>query len=255
MKQVEPEVYLVGSTEMYRTQEYLESIDAEDWQSDGPTTAEQMVEMYGRMCYRSFAPGLNPNVTKVREGNQEYLQHVIQVGHGSILEHVQTNWVLHNVSRVLTHELVRHRAGCAYSQESLRFVRLDSLSAWLPPVISDDPVALEMCREELERQEDFQRRLQEHLKVDEQKSFKRKKLLTSACRRFAPIGLATTLGFSCNIRSLRHIIEMRTDPSAEIEIRLVFDRVATIAKEQWPNFFADFERKDDGTWVSGSKKV
>ena len=40
--------------------------------------------------------------------------------------------MLHNVSRVATHELVRHRAGVAVSQESLRFVRLDDLPFWFP---------------------------------------------------------------------------------------------------------------------------
>ena len=60
-------------------------------------------------------------------------------------------------------------------------------------------------------------------------------------RRIAPIGLATNIGWSCNMRTLRHVIEMRTDPGAEEEIRIVFSKVADIAIERWPNLFADYE--------------
>ena len=68
-----------------------------------------------------------------------------------------------------------------------------------------------------------------------------KKKITSAMRRVAPIGLATNVGWSCNIRSLRHIIEQRTAPWAEEELRLTFGKVAEIAVERWPNLFADYK--------------
>ena len=60
-------------------------------------------------------------------------------------------------------------------------------------------------------------------------------------RRIAPIGLATNIGWSCNIRTLRHVIEMRTAPWSEEEIRLVFAKVADIAINRWPNLFADYK--------------
>ena len=70
--------------------------------------------------------------------------------------------------------------------------------------------------------------------------FHLKKKYTSAARRLAPIGLATNIGWSCNIRTLRHVIEMRTDPSSEEEIRLVFAKVAEIAIERWGNILGDY---------------
>jgi thymidylate synthase (FAD) len=76
------------------------------------------------MCYRSWEPGLNPNVSRVRTDSAQYLGNVVRSQHGSVLEHANFTFVLHNVSRVLTHELIRHRAGSAFSQESLRYVRL-----------------------------------------------------------------------------------------------------------------------------------
>ena len=60
-------------------------------------------------------------------------------------------------------------------------------------------------------------------------------------RRLAPLGLATSIGWSANMRALRHVIEMRTEPTAEEEIRLVFGQVAEICQERYSNLFADFE--------------
>ena len=86
----------------------------------------------------------------------------------------------------------------------------------------------------------LQKEMAELFDVDRLDSFHKKKEITSAMRRLAPIGLATNIGWSCNMRTLRHVIEMRTDPGAEEEIRLVFAKVADIAIARWPNLFADY---------------
>ena len=49
------------------------------------------------MCYRSWEPGLNPNVRKVRDDQDAYLQNILRQQHGSVLEHVSFTFVLHNV--------------------------------------------------------------------------------------------------------------------------------------------------------------
>src|SRR3989475_4615939 len=102
-----------------------------------PDNASTLIELAGRLCYESFELGLNPNVTKIRGSNAEYLANILSKGDGSILEHGVTCWALLNVSRVLTHELVRHRVGVAISQESLRYVRLKEIKMWLPEELSD----------------------------------------------------------------------------------------------------------------------
>ncbi|MDQ3955942.1 MAG: thymidylate synthase (FAD), partial [Actinomycetota bacterium] len=58
-----------------------------------------------------------------------------------------------------------------------------------------------------------------------------------------------------NIRTLRHTIQMRTDPGAEEEIRFVFDKIGHIMKEEAPLLFGDFEVDDDGYWNTEYKKV
>ena len=107
-----------------------------------PNQAELLVEFGGRSCYRSWEPGLNPNVRKIRTDQREYFANILRSGHGSVLEHANYSFALRNVSRVFTHELVRHRAGSAFSQESLRYVRLTDIGFRVPP-------ALEPMREQV----------------------------------------------------------------------------------------------------------
>jgi thymidylate synthase (FAD) len=253
MQFVEPSVFLVGETRIHEAglHAYLEHLGAQDWSTDAPGDAEKLTEVMGRLCYRSFKPGMNPNVTRVREGNEAYLANILRVGHGSVLEHGCLNFIFADVSRVVTHELVRHRAGTAVSQESLRFVRLDTLSAYVPVEIREDERGMAIFTRTFEELEKLQKELAERYAIDDGKAFAEKKKLTSAFRRMAPIGLATTIGWSCNFRALRHVIEMRTDPHAEEEIRFLFGRVFEITRERYPNLLGDFEIEEvDGLpWV------
>lgn len=253
MEFVEPKVFLVGETRIIEEglQDYLAHVGAPEWTTDAPSDSERLCEAMGRLCYRSFKPGLNPNVTRTREGNENYLGHILEVGHGSVIEHPVMNFVFADVSRVFTHELVRHRAGTAMSQESLRFVRLDKLSGYAPMHITEDEAGMEIFSRTMEQLEQVQKELADAYAIDDEKKFDRKKKLTSAFRRVAPIGVATTIGWSCNFRTLRHVIEMRTEPSAEEEIRLVFAKVYDIVKERYPNLMGDYdiEEVDGLPWV------
>ena len=82
-----------------------------------------------------------------------------------------------------------------------------------------------------------------------------KKEVTSALRRLAPIGLSTDIIWTANVRTLRHVIEMRTAQGAEEELRLVFDEIARIMQAEAPDLFQDFTRQDDGSWVPEHHKV
>ncbi len=265
MREGKPEVFLVAKTELVEggLEDYLQSIGSPDWAPNAPSGGEALVEAAGRMCYRSWQAydpskpdATNPNVTKVREGNDVYLGNILKVGHGSILEHVSATFICKDVSRVFTHELVRHRAGCAYSQESLRYVRLTDLKFWLPPEVVENPKAVELFNEAVLYAETVQVRLADIYGIEDMKDFNKKKQLTSMFRRLAPIGLATSIMFTANIRALRHIIEMRTSPHAEIEVRVVFDEIARICKNEWPNFFQDMKPgESEYEWSFAHSKV
>jgi thymidylate synthase (FAD) len=152
-----------------------------------------------------------------------------------------------------THELVRHRAGSAFSQESLRFVRLKELPFRIPEVL--EPLRPRIISI-LETLEEFQISAAEELGLDEEGvSFHDKKEATSALRRIAPDGVSTMIIWTANIRTLRHVIEMRTAPGAEEELRTVFNRVGEIMKAEAPMLFGDYEVLEDGSWVSEFRKV
>jgi len=157
-----------------------------------------------------------------------------------------------------THELVRHRVGTGISQESLRYVRLDELRAWMPECFAQDEWAAAKFQEVFEYLEQTQKELAEHFKIDDIKDFATKKKLTSAFRRLAPIGLATSIGWSANIRTLRFVLQQRTSRHAEEEIRFVFNEVGKIVSARYPNLFADFQRETVdglGEWTSPYAKA
>jgi thymidylate synthase (FAD) len=259
MRETEPSVHLIArpSIDFDGMRAYLAEVGGEAWLerrlSEESGSAELLVEFSGRLCYRSWAPGLNPNVTRIREDQDEYFLNLLSSLHGSVLEHASYSFAFHNVSRVFTHELVRHRAGSAFSQESLRYVRLKDIGFRVPEVL--EPVRDQVIQL-VEQLEEFQVSAAEQLGLDEEGvPFHVKKEATSALRRLAPIGLSTDIVWTANIRTLRHVIEMRTAPGAEEELRSVFDKVAEIMCREAPGLFQDFSRGDDGTWAPEHRKV
>jgi thymidylate synthase (FAD) len=225
MRSVEPEVFLVAQPAIDYDQlaAYLREVGGEQWlerldrgelaSGEKASDAENLAEFAGKMCYRAWEPGLNPNVRRVRNDHDAYLQNILKQQHGSVLEHASFTFVLHNVSRVFSHELVRHRPGTAVSQESLRFVRLDEIPFWIPDWAREDPELMKRATALLGQMEEFQRWMAQHFGLDEEGvPFHEKKEKTSFMRRFAPDGVATGIVWTANIRTLRHTIEARTDP-------------------------------------------
>jgi thymidylate synthase (FAD) len=261
MHETSPSVHLIArpSVDLEAMRSYLEEVGGGSWLANrleggaAPNDGEMLVEFAGRMCYRSWEPGLNRNVTRIRTDKDEYFGNLLASMHGSVLEHANYSFVFHNVSRVFTHELVRHRAGSAFSQESLRYVRLTEIGFRVPP-------ALEPIREQVislvEQLEEFQVSAADALGLDEEGlPFAVKKEITSALRRLAPIGLSTEIVWTANLRTLRHVIEMRTAAGAEEELRQVFGRVAEIMCAEVPGIFQDFARSEDGSWIPRHRKV
>ena len=95
------------------------------------TDGERLAEFAGRLCYMSQR---NPASRTTRD----YLENIKKQGHGSVLEHANYSLLLEGVSRSLTHELVRHRAGFAFSQLSQRYVDESDANFVVPPAIIGD---------------------------------------------------------------------------------------------------------------------
>ncbi len=112
----EPEVYLISRQSVVN--EELDRFMVNEgytWDyADRSWPAELVVETAGRLCYLSFGTG--------RSTASEYIANILASRHGSVLEHAVCGFIFTGISRSLTHELVRHRAGMAYSQLSQRYV-------------------------------------------------------------------------------------------------------------------------------------
>ncbi len=269
MRNVKPEVFLIARPQIDYADvtDYLREVGGESWlerldrdrldayAGTPDPDAQDLIELAGRLCYRSWKPGLNPNVQRVRDNQASYLRNILSSGHGSVLEHASFTFILHNVSRVFTHELVRHRPGTATSQESLRFVRLDEIPFWFPEWALADAELLKRATALLGEMESFQLWMADHFRLDDESvKMHEKKHKTSFMRRFAPEGVATGLVWTANIRTLRHTIEARTDQGAEEEIRLVFGKIGELMLAEAPALFGDYT-VIDGTWVPSWRKV
>lgn len=259
-KLVTPETFLVGFTTLYHSglRDYLAASGNADFdesvreaRSQGLSDAEILCSFYAKLCYASLTLGKNANVTRLRD-IPDNLRACFEQGHGSVFEHCTINFVATNVSRVFTHELVRHRVGTAFSQTSGRYVRGDEVNVVFDPILEpvrEDVVELQGLIEAAYR------RMVAKMGLDGMTDFGRKKKITSALRRLLPNGQSNEIGFSVNLRSLRHTVEVRTSRHAEWEIRTIFGQVYRLVKERFPLVFhgAKEGTHDDLLEVSGMK--
>ena len=260
-----PKTFLIGITEpsVEGMKEYLEHTDQMGFYNDmfppyfldgkhHPLEPLNLVSFYAKLCYKSLVVGKNENISKTRsiEAN---LKGCFDVGHGSVFEHVSLNFVTTGCSRIFTHELVRHRVGIAFSQTSGRYCTPEAAEMILPPEFDEVKIPLLEVHSqtgetkkvrEITLREAFEKKLDDLkefvtsvrndiLKVDDMPMSERK-WWTSAIRRIMPNGCDNEIGWTVNIRSLRHLLEMRTAPSAEWEIRRIFTDVARIIEEKYP---------------------
>jgi thymidylate synthase (FAD) len=244
-------VHLIASTQVDHDElrdvmcELSENEDLTNWAEERNYTddSELLIEFAGKSCYMSFSTDLNKNLTRVNfKGNKEYIQEsIIDHGHTSVLEHSTVSIFIKDVSRVVTHELVRHRPGNAFSQESGRYVRRKEIGYYLPPVIMDSKEAdeaLKIYQEAFEAQEAAVAKLEKLYDIDN-KDFHTKKLLTSAFRRVLGDGRVNNILLTSNHRILRHMIELRTSLGAEEEIREVFYEIFLLVSKKMPHIYDD----------------
>jgi thymidylate synthase (FAD) len=235
----EPRVYLVGTqvVDDGEIDRFLADQDVARWSTDTDVAGEKLIEVAGRLCYMSFAkprPG----------GNAAYIGHILEVGHGSVLEHSVFNFIITGVSRSFTHELVRHRAGFGYSQLSQRFVDESHCAFVEPEAIASDPGLHALWMESVAASQAAYAKLVEGLSEKyaaiEDRTLRRKKA-REAARSVLPNATETKIFVTGNGRALRHFIEMRGDPGADVEIRSVAVAMLGVLRKASPNLFGDYE--------------
>lgn len=264
MIETTPQVYLVSEpfVDVRSMTAYLREVGGESWIDDHftwafgesePPDCETLIEFAGRLCYKSWKPGLNKNVDRIRKDRGEYLLNILRAGHGSVLEHAHFTFVLHNVSRVFTAEWNRHRHA-NLSEQSLRYVRLNEDIPFRSPIGVLSPETIEEGRRLIEHIEKTIDKMYKLEGIDDEDSFFTKKTVTSAIRRYAPLGMSTEEVWTANIRDIRHVLEVRSSTHAEEEVRIVADQIGSIMVEKAPFLFQDYA-VDNGEWTTENKKV
>ena len=224
---------------------------------DDPTTltpGAQLMKTAGQTCYASFGPKRSYN-----ENAKRYFDNLSSSGHGSVFEHATFSFLLYGISRSNTHEIVRHRAGTAFSQLSQRFVSGKVLRFVERPEYREHPALHKAFEERIDRAaREYEEIADELLSLQSEgdqllsadaKTDRRKRVQQTA-RSVLPNETETILVLSANVRSWRHMIEMRTDQHAESEIRDLFFRIFLCLRMAEPLLFEDYviESYSDGTY-------
>lgn len=263
----EPSVYVLGrqTVDDAELNRFLADHGV-SWESDSEVAGEVLTETAGRVCYMSFAkprPG----------GNAAYLTHIKEVGHGSVLEHAVWNLLLTGVSRSLTHELVRHRAGFGFSQLSQRYVD-ESVAEYVEPdIIAADPELHAIWLESVKQSHAAYMKLADALNAKladpaaaaaamlppNPDRTTRRKAARQAARSVLPNATETKIFVTANARALRHFLEMRGSSHAEPEIRKLSCAILDVLQKDSPNLFGDYQKVPlpDGTFeiTTAFKKV
>lgn len=201
------------------------------------TDGERLAEFAGRLCYMSQH---NPAGRSTRE----YIENIKKQGHGSVLEHANYSLLLEGVSRSLTHELVRHRAGFAYSQLSQRYVdESDAMFVMPPAIIGDDALEAAWTQQVASALESYKALVDElmgrYAWVDNK--VHRRKMAREAARGVLPNSTETKIVVTGNARAWRTMLELRANEAAELEIRRIAVATLRVLHAEAPAFFSDFE--------------
>ena len=224
---------------------------------DDPTSlpdGAQLCKVAGQVCYMSFGRKRTFN-----EHAERYFNNLKSSGHGSVFEHATFSLLLYGISRSVTHEMVRHRAGFGFSQLSQRYVSGRMLRFVERPEYQDDEDLHSQFLQRIERAASEYASLTNRLLEMQQAGVSilsaeartdlRKKVQQTA-RSVLPNETEAPIVVTGNARAWRHVIEMRASAHAETEIRELAVRIFLCLRLTDPVLFGDYtiEELADGTY-------
>lgn len=201
------------------------------WGSANVTPADELGELAGRLCYKSWS---RPNpATATNEG---YLANILAQGHYSVLEHASATFWISGVSRSLTHELVRHRH-LSFSQVSQRYVDESEGETVLHPALEVES----SWQDDVTAWTQDSRAVYEGLVERLVKSGVDRKTARGAARSVLPNAVATEIIVTGNHGAWRDVLRKRLAPGADAEIRELARLLLGELKELAPNTYQDFD--------------
>ena len=223
------------------------------WDTDA-TGGQALAEFAGRACYQSWSKPIPATAT-----NAGYLDHILQVGHLSVLEHSSATFYITGISRSVTHELIRHRH-FSFSQLSQRYLPATGPEVVEPAVIAADPVLHDIftaaAAQSAEAYSALLTALEERAATAPDGTLARKQA-RQAARAVLPNATSTAIVVTGNYRAWRHFIGMRATEAADVDIRGLAVALLVQLQALAPNVFADFRVSvlADGTAVAASPLV
>jgi len=217
-----------------------------DTEADG---GQALAEFAGRACYQSWEKAVPATAT-----NAGFLEHVLTVGHLSVLEHASVTFYLTGISRGAAHELIRHR----HFSVSQLSPRAPAQGFVAPADLAADQV------ERFAAAVDTAGRAYRDLLADLQSdagdtpgSVVRRKQARQAAAGLVPAAAATALVVTGNYRSWRHFIGTRATDAADVELRTLAVTVLDLLLVEAPHVFADFRISTlpDGSRTAASPLV
>ncbi|ASZ75484.1 thymidylate synthase [Mycobacterium phage Kimona] len=221
-------VKLIAHTEVDR-----DALFALGYATQGYKNADELAEFAGRNCYRSFK---RPN--PATRNNNDYLKHIIDSGHESVLEHASATFYIEASRSVLT-ELERHRH-LSFSVVSQRYVDATQLGGHLPPILDEVPdhirSALSFVIDRATGEAGFAYRA--IVSELEKLGFPRKQC-REAARCVLPNLTNSPMVVSGNHRAWRYVIKARWHKAADAEIRTLAGLLLDELREIAPNTYQD----------------
>ncbi len=186
---------------------------------------EETVAQAAKLCYstKSIAQ-IKESISK--EKPDRIIAKIIKLGHYSVLEHASFTFGIEDISRVTSHQLVRHRLA-SFSQKSQRYTRMGKKPQFvIPEKIKNDSDLLLKFQELASKSFILYR---EMLAKD---------IPAEDARYILPQAITTSIIFTANARELIHFFRLRCCNRAQWEIREMAIEMLKIVKEIAPHIFA-----------------
>jgi len=182
---------------------------------------ERVCGLAARICYKDVKSIDELEQTTSDEDIQRSLDACLMSGHHSVIEHVSFTFAVEGVSRVLTHQLVRHRIA-SYSQQSQRYTSMEDFGYIVPPTIKSNQEALKIYEE-----------FMNSVPYGKLSEFVPKEDARFVLPNAADVRIIITM----NARALHNFFRLRCCTHAQWEIRVLASKMLTLAKEVAPNLF------------------
>jgi len=185
-----------------------------------------------------FGSTLAPEYTQDQlKKDEKFVKALIKVEHYGILEHINFTFHVSEISRALTHQLVRHRIGFSYLQMSNRHAKPERYGYVIPELMKDNERIMWFENHMINSYELYTKLINSGVPVED-------------ARYVLPPAFFTHISFTCNMRSLRHFLELRLAKGSQWEIRDMACKLFDIVYEIYPLLLEDLKELRDNASIN-----